>query len=238
MKNSQKLQIFLSHNDECSRRAAMDLIKEGMVTVNDQLVTEPSIQIDPQKDKVFINGKRIKQKQYEYIMLNKPSGYVTTKADPHASKTVYQLLPKKYHFLAPVGRLDKDTEGLLILTNDGDVTQKLTHPRYKSDKNYYVKVRNRLEIKERLKIENGVFLDGRKTAKAKIKVIRMKRDFTECLITIREGRKRQVRRMFAAVKHKVTFLKRVSQGPLVLGSLKTGAWRNLNEKEKKQLLQL
>ncbi len=238
MKRLIKLQVFLSHNDECSRRTAMDLIKQGMVTVNNKVELEPSTQINPEADKVCLDGKRIKEKSFVYLMLYKPSGYVTTKSDPNAEKTIYDLLPKKYNFLSPVGRLDKDTEGLLLLTNNGDVANKLTHPKFNVDKVYFVRIRNRLELVDRLKVEKGVYIDGKKTTKAKIKILKLKRDFTDCQITVHEGRKRQVRRMFAKVKHKVIFLKRISQGPLVLSSLKAGTFRPLNQNEIDKLLNL
>lgn len=230
-----RLQVFLSHNDSCSRRAAMDMIQKGLVSVNEEIVTEPSFQVDPDVDKVFIEDRRIKQKKMEYLMLHKPTGYVTTKSDPHASKTIYDLIPAKYSHLSPVGRLDKDTEGLLLLTNDGEAANHLTHPRYNVNKVYFVRVRHRMEMEQRLKVERGVYLDGKKTSPSKIRILKVKKDFTECHITLHEGRKRQVRRMFAKVKHKVTFLKRIVQGPLVLGSLRIGTWRPLTEKEIEKL---
>lgn len=216
----------------------MDWVQKGKVSVNGEIVLEPSFAVDPQKDKVCVNGKRITEKAYQYLMLNKPSGYLTTKADPHAAKTIYQLLPRRFRILAPVGRLDKLSEGLLILTNDGGVAHKLTHPRYNIQKDYQVRLAGRLSPPERMKVERGVYLDGKRTAKAKIRVLKTKKDFTDCVITIHEGRKRQVRRMFAAVRHKVIYLKRVSQGPLRLTGLKVGAWRPLNAREKEKLYQL
>ncbi len=236
--NLMRLQVFISHNDECSRRAAMGYIQDGLVTVNDEVITEPSFKINPKKDEVYLKEKRIKEKKLEYIMLHKPTSFVTTKSDPYATKTIYDLIPLKYNYLSPVGRLDKDTEGLLLLTNDGEVANRLTHPKYNINKIYFVRVKNRLELEERLKVENGVYLDGKRTAKAKIKILKLKRDYTECQITVHEGRKRQVRRMFAKVKHKVSFLKRIAQGPLHLGSLKVGGWRHLTQNEIDKLVNL
>jgi len=226
-----RLQVYLSHNDLCSRRAALELIQKGHVTVNDKVTLEPSRQIDPRIDCVCLNGKRVIVKKYEYIMINKPKGFVTTKLDRHAAQTIYDLLPPKYLLLSPAGRLDKDTEGLLFLTNDGDVAHTVTHPRFNIEKTYFVRMKGKLDFAEEKKVSQGIYLDGQKTSMAKIRVIKMKKDFTECQIVIHEGRKRQVRRMFAAVGHKVVFLKRTMQGPLSLGGLKLGQWRKLSTQE-------
>ncbi len=156
---------------------------------------------------------------------------MTTSADPHAKNTIFDLIPSKYHHLSPVGRLDKDTEGLLILTNDGDVNYKLTHPKHDVDKTYFVKISGVLDPQDKIKLERGVYLDHRMTAKAHIKNVKRKKVFSELYITIHEGRKRQVRRMFAKVGHKVSYLKRVTQGPIILGRLKIGHFRLLNQKE-------
>ncbi|MBU0467865.1 MAG: rRNA pseudouridine synthase [Candidatus Omnitrophica bacterium] len=226
-----RLQVFLSRNGVSSRRGALDLIKKGNVSLNGEVVFEPSTEVDEKCAGVSVNGERIKPRKFVYILLNKPKGYMTTKEDRFADKTVLDLLPKNLNHLAPVGRLDKDTEGLLLLTNDGDVAYKLTHPKFNIDKTYYVTLRERLEHQKRIKVENGVYLDGVKTLPAKIKIIKLLRDRTELTITIHEGKKRQVRRMFANVKTKVLYLKRLVQGPLKLGTLKVGCARELNAKE-------
>src|SRR5438067_231742 len=135
-----RLQVFLSHSGVCSRRKAMELIQQGFVQVNGQEIREPSTPIDPKKDKVEVKGRPVVSKAYEYVMLNKPKGYVTTTADFPGEKSVLDLLPKELQHLNPVGRLDKDTEGLLLLTNDGDVAYRLTHPKFRIDKVYLVKI--------------------------------------------------------------------------------------------------
>jgi 23S rRNA pseudouridine2605 synthase len=235
MKSSDKdptklrLQVFLSRNGVCSRRRAFDIIKEGRVVLNGQICQEPSTPVD---------DKKIKAKKYDYILLNKPSGYTTTTADRHAQKTVIDLLPRKFRHLSPVGRLDKDTEGLLLLTNDGDVAYQLTHPKFNVDKTYFVRILGRLAIDQIRQVEGGVYIDNKKTSPAKIKNIRFLKNQTELMITIHEGRKRQIRYMFAKVGCKVIYLKRLNQGPLTLGPLKKGAFRALTRLEIEKLQEL
>lgn len=229
--NKLRLQVFLSRNGVCSRRQAMDIIKAGRVRYNGQICREPSTSVDPGKDHVFVDGKRVQGKQYEYILLNKPSGYTTTKSDRHAQKTILNLLPRKYHHLSPAGRLDKETEGLLLLTNDGDVAYKLTHPKFNIDKTYFVRIRGRLLPDEKNRLEKGIVIEGKKTAPGRIKNVKTYKDKTELMMVIHEGRKRQVRMMFATTGHTVIYLKRLDQGPLSLGALKKGSWRLLSRRE-------
>jgi len=230
-----RLQVFLSHSGMSSRRGAMALIQEGSVTVNGQKVQEPSFKVDPQKDKVCVKGQFVQQKFFEYILLNKPRGYVTTKSDRFADKMVYDLLLPEHRNLPAVGRLDKDTEGLLLFTNDGDLAYRLTHPKFNVLKTYFVIVQGRLDPEVISKIERGMLLDGKKTAPAKIKHVQYQARQTQLYLTIHEGRKRQIRLMFAQLLHKVDYLKRLTQGPLSLGTLKTGCWRQLNQKEMETL---
>ena len=226
-----RLQVFLSHNGVCSRREGLRVVQDGHVMVNGKLITEPSFQVDPDQDRVLVDGKPIKVQQTTYIMLNKPKGYVTTKEDPFADKTVLDLLPKSFQHLVPVGRLDKDTEGLLLLTNDGDVAYKLTHPKFNVNKTYYVRIQGRLGDEAKLKLEKGVVIEGEKTAPAKIFDVKWRAQETECKITIHEGKKRQIRIMFSLMGHKVTYLCRLKQGPLKLGNLPAGEHRRLREDE-------
>ena len=205
----------------------MQLVQEGRVAVNGMKILEPSTPIDPAKDAISVDGKRIQVISYEYIVFNKPAGYVTTKAQFPGEKTVFDILPVKYKHLSPVGRLDKDTEGLLLLTNDGDAAYRLTHPKFNVDKTYLARIRGDLKPAEKIKLEKGVVLEGRLTAPAKIKDIRTQNRQTEFLITIHEGRKRHIRLMLEIVGHHVVYLKRLAQGPLCLGALPVGAWRAL-----------
>ncbi|MFH1655041.1 MAG: pseudouridine synthase [Candidatus Omnitrophota bacterium] len=226
-----KLQLFLSHSGVCSRRKALDLILDGHVTVNAQVMQEPSLIINPEKDKISLDGKLIQQKTYTYLLLNKPRGFVTTLKDKHAQKTVLDLLPQDLRYLRPAGRLDKDTEGLLLLTNDGDLIYKLTHPKFNIDKTYFVQINGELKATEKKQLETGVKIDGKITSPAKIFDIKIKGKKSEFQIVIHEGRKRQIRRMLDCIGHKVVYLKRIEQGQLRLGDLAIGKWRYLSEKE-------
>lgn len=226
-----RLQVYLSRNGVCSRRKAMTVVQEGHVTLNGTVCREPSTPVDVRRDHVSVDGKKIKNRKYDYVLLHKPAGFTTTRQDRHASKTVLDLMPQKYRHLAPAGRLDRDTEGLLLLTNDGDVAYQLTHPRFNLDKTYFVRLLGKLSMDKQKKVERGVFIDGIKTAPAKIKNVRVLKSQTELKITVHEGRKRQIRYMFAKVGHKVIYLKRLSQGPLSLGTLKKGMWRPLSKQE-------
>ncbi|MFA5059595.1 MAG: pseudouridine synthase [Candidatus Omnitrophota bacterium] len=230
-----RLQVFLSHSGLCSRREAMKIIQQGRVSLNGQITTEPSTPVDPVKDNVAVDGQDIKSSAHEYILLNKPKGYVTTTADPHAQKTVLDLVPKEFQHLYPAGRLDQDTQGLLLLTNDGDVAYKLTHPKFNVDKTYLAKISGVLAPLEKEKLEKGVVIEDKITAPSKITNVRISLGQTEFLITIHEGRKRQIRLMLQAVGHKVVDLTRIKQGPLSLGDLKLGCWRRLSEQEILQL---
>ena len=236
--NKIRLQVFLSHAGVCSRRKAMDLIQAGRVNVNGQVHKEPSTLIDARSDRVEVDHRLVDEKGFTYLLLNKPSGYVTTKADPHAAKTVFDLVPLKFKHLVPAGRLDKDTEGLLLLTNDGDTVYKLTHPKHNVDKIYFVRVLGRLDESTKNRLERGIVLDGKKTAPAKIADVKFLDQGTEFLITIHEGRKRQIRLMLAQTGHKVIYLKRVAQGPIRLDDLEIGRWRFLNQTEIQKLKRL
>src|SRR3989344_9511852 len=188
-----RLQVFLSHSGVCSRRQAMTIIQSGRVSVNGQKECEPSRSVDPAQDKVSVDGKVVESKAYQYILLNKPKEYVCTKAEFEGEKSVLELLPKDLQHLSPVGRLDKDTEGLLLLTNDGDLAHRLTHPKFDIDKTYRVKTTGTLDTKDREALERGVVIEGRRTAPARIQDVRRAGAGTEFTITIHEGRKRQVR---------------------------------------------
>jgi len=220
-KNSMRIQRFIALNSSFSRRAAEKLIDEGRVKLNGKTVIEQGVQVVP-GDSVKVNGKLLKPVEEKItIMLNKPKGYVTTKSDELNRKTVMDLIPNKN--LVPVGRLDKDTEGLLLFTNDGDLAYNLTHPKFEHEKEYEVRLRNPLSKEDKEKLEKGVKIDGRRTAPSKITNLKGK----ECNITIHEGRKRQIRRMFEVVGNKVIYLKRIRIGKLKLGTLKVGKFKIL-----------
>jgi len=163
--------------------------------------------------------------------LHKPGGYVTTVSDRFAEKTVFDLLPLCYSHLAPVGGLGKDTEGLLLFTNDGDLAYRLTHPKFNVYKKYFVRISGLLKESQKERIQKGVVVDDKKTAPAKIENIIWRGNETELFLTIHEGRKRQIRLMFPQVGHSVVYLRRVMQGPLQLGDLKKGQYRELKDFE-------
>ena len=233
-----RLQKYLADAGVASRRKAEELILAGKVQVNGVTVTELGTKVDDKVDSVFYNGKRvINNEPMVYIMLNKPEGFVTTVKDQFDRPTVLDLVKIKERVF-PVGRLDYDTSGLLILTNDGDLTYKLTHPKHNIEKTYVAKLYGTPGEEAKRKFRYGIVLDGRKTEYAKLEVLEESGKFSTCRITITEGRNRQVRRMCEAVKHPVASLKRVSTGELELGELKKGQYRHLTEKEVKYLKSL
>lgn len=222
-----------------SRRKSEELIFEGRVTVNGKTVEEPGMQIDPEKDEVRVGKKRISTPEKKvYIMLNKPVGCVSTCEDDRGRMTVLDCIKGVDARIYPVGRLDFTTEGMLLLTNDGELAYRLTHPKNEVNKRYLVIINSALSPEEVKKLEHGVFIEGGKTAPAKIKVLKTQPDRTELTIIIHEGRNRQVRRMFDAIEKEVVFLKRISIGDLNLGELKKGEYRFLTDEEITYLKQL
>ncbi|MFA5076497.1 MAG: pseudouridine synthase [Patescibacteria group bacterium] len=223
-----RLQKFLSQAGFCSRRAAEVFIANGRVQVNGQ-VAKIGTSIDPDKDQVLVNGKPIEPKEKNiYLVLNKPTGYTTTRFDRHAEKTIYELLPAELRKKVwPVGRLDKDSCGLLIMTNDGELTQELTHPSFEHEKEYLVRFIGQFSSAKKTKLETGVILENKKTAPCQIVMVKD----NEIKITIHEGQKRQVREMLKTVSCRATFLERLREGKLTLGNLKTGQYRFVDKKE-------
>ncbi|MBU1062315.1 MAG: rRNA pseudouridine synthase [Candidatus Omnitrophica bacterium] len=222
-----RLQVYLSKAGISSRRQAAVIIKSGKIRINDRSVSEPSFKVDPEKDKVYLNNERIFPREKVYIMLHKPGGVTTTKKDPYATMTVMDCLPQKFSHLNPVGRLDKDTTGLTLLTNDGKLINKLTHPRFNIEKIYVVKLDRRLKQEDRARLEKGIRIEERCTAPCRI----ILGEKSKLEITLHEGRKRQIKRMFAKLGYKVKALKRIKEGALDLGTLPTGRWRFLTEEE-------
>jgi 23S rRNA pseudouridine2605 synthase len=221
-----------------SRRRLADAIREGRVKVNNIVAEDFRQPINIETDSITINGQSVdlKPEQLVYLMLNKPAGVMSTTSDERGRRTVIDLLPEKYRHLRlyPVGRLDRDTTGLLLLTNDGEFTNRLTHPRYEHDKEYLVAIKDKLKPEEKRKLEQGIELEDGLTHPA---VIREANDPPfNYSITIHEGKKRQVRRMFDSVGHPVQTLNRVRTGNLRLGKLKEGEIRELSAQEIKALL--
>lgn len=228
----ERLQKYIADCGIASRRKAEELILKGLVKVNGEVVTELGTKVDPDKDEIVYKGKVIKpEKKKVYILLNKPEGYVTTAKDQFGRPTVLDLVKDIKERLVPVGRLDYDTSGLLILTNDGDVVYKLTHPKCEVDKVYEAKLFGVPDSNTINLFKNGITIDGRKTEPAKIELLKVDGRFSWCHITIHEGRNRQVRKMCQAARHPVATLRRVAEGEINLGDLKKGSWRYLTDKE-------
>ncbi len=236
MENEMRLQKYMAQCNIASRRSCEKLILDGRVKVNGKVVTELGTKVTD-TDVVELDGQVVtEEKKKYYIMLNKPEGFVTTASDEEGRSTVLDLVDDISARVYPVGRLDINTEGLLLLTNDGDFTQKITHPKHKLQKVYRAVVSgipNHFEIE---KLERGVYIDGKKTAPAKAQLISADKSNALVELTIHEGRNRQVRKMFEAIGYKVIYLKRVAIGNIVLGNLPLGKWRHLNPNEVKYLM--
>lgn len=226
-----KLLLLLSHSGALSRRKAFDAIRAGHVIVNGQAQREPSTEVDESRDRVEYSGRLVELRKFEYVMLNKPRGVVTTCEGQFEQRIVLDLLPPELRHLRPVGRLDQDTEGLLLLTNDGELANRLMHPSFDVDKVYRVKARFRLQDKAIERLEKGVVIEGERTAPARVKVLTLDNKESEFEITIHEGRKHQVRLMCKEVGHQAIALRRLQQGPLLLGPLRPGEWRRLTYHE-------
>jgi 23S rRNA pseudouridine2605 synthase len=225
-----RLAKFLAHAGVASRRAAEDIVRDGRVTVDGEVVTDPARDVDESR-RVALDGGRVEPEPHEVHALNKPAGVVSTARDTHGRPTVVQLVrsPRR---LYPVGRLDADTTGLILLTNDGELAERLTHPRYGVKKVYRAKVKpGRLSPRALDALKQGVELDDGRTAPAQVR--QLPGGVVE--LTIREGRKRQVRRMVEAVGHRVVELERVAFGPLGLRGLEPGKSRRLTKAEVERL---
>lgn len=231
-----RLNKFLSKANIASRREADRHILQGRVAVNGEVVKVLGRIVDEDKDEISFDGQPVKiADRYIYILLNKPTGYLVTCRDDFDRPKVIDLLGKFRSKVRPVGRLDRDSSGLLILTNDGDLAFRLTHPRYKIDKKYLVKYEGFLEDGGIDKMSRGILLDDGKTWPAELELISRSSGFSRFFITIHEGRKRQIRRMCKALGGNVLSLKRVGFGGIELGDLKSGAYRHLTEKEVTEL---
>lgn len=234
----ERVHVRIAHAGLCSRRAAEQLILEGRVEVDGQIVTELGVKTSPEQI-IRVDGVPIREAKQYTLILNKPKGVVTTLSDPQNRPTIVRYLPDFGVQLKPVGRLDMDTEGLLIVTNDGELAQRLAHPRYGIEKEYVAVVRGIPDEKALENLRRGVFVDGRRTAPAKVSVIHAEpaSNTTGLKIILHEGRKRQVRLMTESVGHPVISLKRVRLGPFYLKGMRPGECRLLGQKEVDDLRQ-
>jgi len=231
----ERLQKVMAHAGVASRRKSEEIIAEGRVKVNGEIVTEMGFKVDPKQDQIIVDGEVISEEKKRYILLNKPEGFITTVSDPEGRPTVMDLIPDLKQRLYPAGRLDYDSSGLLILTNDGDLTYKLTHPKKEVDKKYRVLAQGELKEEDFEKFEKGMIIDGQKTAAAKISNVSYKNDQTQFEIVIHEGRNRQVRRMAKIAGFSVISLKRIAFAFLTLKGVKEGEFRYLSDQEVNKL---
>ena len=237
---TMRLNKFLAHAGVCSRREADKWIADGRVSVNGKVVLELGEKIDPGRDRVVAGGKpiRVAEERPVYILLNKPAGRVVSVKDPFGRPTVMELLRHVPARVYPVGRLDLETEGALLLTNDGDLALKLTHPRFGVAKVYEVRVEGEPKDEDLDNVRRGIFLEGRRTAPARVQVVRHGHRHTTLKVEIHEGRKREIRKLFEAAGYPVASLVRVDFAGLTLDGLKTGQWRYLHTAEVQRLKKL
>lgn len=231
-----RLQKILSQAGISSRRAAETLIREGRISVNGKTVTELGTRADPSRDRIAIDGRLLRPAQAAvYLALNKPTGVVTTLSDPEGRPTVRDLIGRVRERVFPVGRLDFHSAGLLLLTNDGELAQRLTHPRYGVRKTYRVKVKGRPDPEQLARLSQGVALEDGVSAPARVRIVEGGERKSWLEIVLAEGKNRQVRRMCEAVGLPVEKLSRIAFGPLKLGKLQVGAARPLTEREVRKL---
>lgn len=230
MEKTIRLDKFLSSAGVVSRRGVKQLLKYQKITVNGKRVTESGTHIDPTTDRILVNGQKIKKPGFVYFLLNKPMGIISTTADEFQRDSVVSLIDTKER-IYPIGRLDKDTHGLLILTNNGELTHKLTHPKFHVNKVYRLLIQGRVTSQQIKAFETGVLLDDGITQPAIVQLLSYKNDKTTLLVTIHEGRNRQVRRMCGTVGINLLDLERISFGPIKLGHVGLGEYRELSQQE-------
>ena len=230
-----RLDKYLADMKAGTRSEVKEYIRKGRVQVDEITVKKPEQKVDIMTQKVFLDGRMISYVTKEYYMLNKPSGVLTATMDKNA-KTVLDLMDVKRKDLFPVGRLDYETEGLLLLTNDGDFTYKVTHPKFHTDKTYIATIKGGITISGINKLRNGVYIDDFKTSPAEAEILDAVDGHTYIKITIHEGKNRQVRKMFAAIGCTVVGLQRIKIGNVELGNLPLGRWRHLTSHEVNYLM--
>ncbi|AFY69978.1 ribosomal large subunit pseudouridine synthase B [Thalassoporum mexicanum PCC 7367] len=235
---AERLQKIISQYGIASRRQAEQMILDGQVRLNGAVVDELGTKADPNSDRIEVNGKLLRgdrQPDQVYLLLNKPRGFICTRSDPKGRRTVMDLLPKNFHHLYPVGRLDYDSSGAILLTNDGDLANRLLHPRHHVIKTYMVWVRGNPSHEKLAKWRQGVMLDGKPTLPAKVKVIANEAGNSKIKLEIKEGRNRQIRRVAEHLGLEVLELRRVGIANLTLKDIAPGRYRLLNAQEVEQL---
>jgi pseudouridine synthase len=230
-----RLQKFLAETGVASRRQCEELIRAGRVRLNGEVVSTMGVKVSPCTDRILLDGKPVASQKKLYVALNKPAGYLCTAKDTHNRHTVFDLLPKSWPRLYTVGRLDYDTEGLLLLTNDGDFSLHLTHPRYKVAKRYEVLINGILSEPQAKQLTSGMWVDDERMKADQVAHVRHLSNQTRFEMILTQGKKRQIRRMLGALGQRVVRLKRLNIGSIELGSLKTGRWRFLTTAEVRKL---
>ncbi|MBI4834510.1 MAG: rRNA pseudouridine synthase [Planctomycetes bacterium] len=219
----ERLHKVMAHAGIASRRKCEDLIRQGLVKVNNTIVREVGVKVDPSRDTIYYQGRPIKTESKCYFLVHKPKGYICSNKDERGRRTIMNLFKNIPYRLYTVGRLDSDSEGLVIVTNDGDLCNMMIHPRYEVPKTYHIVVRGALPLDVAEKIQKGVWLSEGKTAPAKMKIIKKMPNLTVLEMTITEGKKREIRRVFAKFGYPVKSLTRISIGKLQLRGLHSGA---------------
>ncbi|MFO1461964.1 MAG: pseudouridine synthase [Verrucomicrobiota bacterium] len=231
-----RLQKFLADAGIASRRAAERLITSGQVSVNGRTESELGVRVNPAHDAISVDGRPVRARRKLYVALNKPVGFLCTRRDPAERRIVTDLLPKEWSHLFPVGRLDRDSEGLLFLTNDGDFSLRLTHPRYGITKRYRVITVGRVTQEQVASFTRGVQHEGETLRAERVKIISANASHSLVEMDLRQGKNHEVRRLFESIGHPVESLRRVQIGSIKLGQLPTGRWRVLTAAEVKSLL--
>jgi 23S rRNA pseudouridine2605 synthase len=234
--SGERLQRVLAAAGVASRRKAEELIQSGRVSVDGQVVTKLGTRVDPLRARIKVDGKPVRQQAFRYIVMNKPSGLITTTSDERDRRTVMELLPAKPR-LFPVGRLDRDTEGLLLFTNDGEVANRVMHPRYKLTKEYLVLTPQKPSDRVMLRIRDGVEIDGKRVVPHEFRIVRETAEGVLLSVVVHEGMNRIVRRMMESVGIEVIKLSRVRVGPLSVAGIPSGGYRDLTSGELTSLLQ-
>ncbi|MBQ8458781.1 rRNA pseudouridine synthase [bacterium] len=232
--STTRLNKYIASSGLCSRRKADELIESGVVMVNGKKVTELGYGVQA-KDKVFVNGKMIHPVKHEYYRFYKPAGYITTSDDEKGRKTIYDLLPENLHHLKPVGRLDRESTGLIILTNDGDLINELTHPSAKVPKLYKVSINGKITQDDINKMYKGIEIEQNKTAYAQVDVLDFDNNSTTMEILLYQGLNRQIRKMFEILGYEVVTLKRIQHATLTLEGLKRGEFKPIKPGQIKDL---
>lgn len=230
-----RLQKFISQSGYASRREAERLMSAGRVSVNGAVVSELGVRVDPDTDVVTVDGERVGAAAKRWVLFHKPPGVLTTRTDPHGGTTIYDVLPDDMGGLRYVGRLDRDAEGLLLLTNDGELANALAHPSGEVEREYWLEVAGRVDRETVNRLTGGVELDDGMARAARARLLKVGDVSSRLTLVLTEGRKREVRRMLSAVGHPVMRLRRERFGPVRLGRLERGGWRDLSEHEVRTL---